>query len=81
MTSEERLFDGRSRTGTLRDDSMGESRDDTPKRHPDNAPGQDLGLRRVFETRSRAKASRDDKLRLQGRLYAMTISDDSAVLL
>ncbi len=40
---------------------MGESRDDTPKRHPDNAPGQDLGLRRVFETRSRAKASRDDR--------------------
>jgi len=60
-SSEERLFDGRSRTGALRDDSMGESRDDTASRHPDNSPGQDLGLCRVFETRSRAKASRDDR--------------------
>ena len=34
---------------------MGALRDDTPKGHPDNGPGQDLGLCRVFKTRSRAK--------------------------
>ncbi|AFK06826.1 hypothetical protein Theba_1121 [Mesotoga prima MesG1.Ag.4.2] len=39
--SVKRVFDGRSRIGALRDDSKGESRDGTLKRHPDNAPGQD----------------------------------------
>ncbi len=58
----------RSRTGALRDDRRGVRRGRLygmsvllPSRHPDNAPGQDLGLCRVFETRSRAKASRDDR--------------------
>ena len=36
-----RSLSARSRIGALRDDSKGESRDGTPKRHPDNAPGQD----------------------------------------
>ena len=45
-----RSLSPRSRTGALRDDNMGESRDDTPKRHPDNAPGQDpySNGRRIF---------------------------------
>ena len=45
----------RSLIEALRDDSKGALRDDTPTRHPDNVLGQDLGLCRVFETRSRAK--------------------------
>ena len=36
-----RLMGMRPRTEALRGGSMGESRDDTAKRHPDNAPGQD----------------------------------------
>ena len=40
-----------------------------------------LRVYRFLNVRSRAKASRDDKLRLQGRLYGMTISDDYSVLL
>mgnify|MGYP006886053888 CR=1 FL=1 len=36
-----RLMGMRPRTEALRGGSMGESRDDAAKRHPDNAPGQD----------------------------------------
>jgi len=42
--SVQRFLSARSRIGALRDDGAvrGYSRDDSPARHPDNAPGQDL---------------------------------------
>jgi len=42
LASVQRFMGTRSRTGALRDDSRRALGDDTPKRHPDNAPGQDL---------------------------------------
>ena len=43
--SVQRFLSARSRIGALRDDGAvrGYSRDDSPARHPDNAPGQDHG--------------------------------------
>ena len=69
--SEKRVFDGRSRTGAQRDDSRRALGDDTPKRHPDNAPGQDPCPSRkrdsIFHERARTGERRREEKRERER--------------
>jgi len=72
--SEKRVFDGRSRTGALRDDRRGVRRGRLygmslllPSRHPDNAPGQDPCPSRkrdsIFHERARTGERRREEER------------------